>query len=143
MFLCAVRAHLDKGALMRRLAEILAGLIVPAFLFTGAVVHPALAQGQAKAKAAAEPVVKVLAENDRVRVQESTYKPGAGQPIRERPLAVIHVLKGGTMLRTFPDGKTETLQLKDGQTMIREATSYGNKNIGKTTVRFYIVQVLK
>ncbi|HXZ55387.1 MAG TPA: hypothetical protein VEH03_08025 [Burkholderiales bacterium] len=47
------------------------------------------------------------------------------------------------MLRTFADGKTETLQLKDGQTMIREPSSYGNKNIGKTTIRFYIVQVLK
>ena len=128
---------------MRRLAAILAGLLVPAFLLIGVIVHPALAQGQAKAKTAAEPVVKVLAENDRVRVQESTYKPGTGQAIRERPLAVLHVLKGGTMLRTFPDGKTETMQFKDGQTMIREAASYGNKNIGKTTLRFYIVQVLK
>ena len=128
---------------MRRLAAILAGLLVPAFLLAGAIVHPALAQGQAKAKAPPEPVVKVLAENDRVRVQESTYKPGTGQPIRERPLAVIRVLKGGTMLRTFPDGKTETEQFKDGQTRIREPATYGNKNIGKTTVRFYIVQLKK
>jgi hypothetical protein len=129
--------------LMRRLAVILAGLLVPAFLLTGAIVHPALAQDQAKAKTLPEPVVKVLAENDRVRVQESTYKPGSGQSIRERPLAVIRVLKGGTMLRTFPDGKTETIRLKDGQTIIREAVSYGNKNIGKTTIHLYIVQLKK
>jgi len=128
---------------MRTLAAILAGLLVPAFLLAGAIVTPVLAQDQAKAKTPAEPTVKVLAENDRVRVQESTYKPGEGQSIRERPLAVIRVLKGGTMLRTFPDGKTETLRLKDGQTIIREAVSYGNKNIGKTTIRFYIVQVKK
>jgi hypothetical protein len=128
---------------MRTLAAILAGLLVPAFLLAGAIVTPVLAQDQAKAKTPAEPTVKVLAENDRVRVQESTYKPGEGQSIRERPLAVIRVLKGGTMLRTFPDGKTETLRLKDGQTLIREAVSYGNKNIGKTTIRFYIVQVKK
>ena len=128
---------------MRTLAAILAGLLVPAFLLAAAIVTPVLAQDQAKAKTPVEPVVKVLAENDRVRVQESTYKPGEGQSIRERPLAVIRVLKGGTMLRTFPDGKTETLRLKDGQTLIREAVSYGNKNIGKTTIRFYIVQVKK
>jgi hypothetical protein len=126
---------------MRRLAAILPGLLVPAFFLTGAIVHPALAQDQAKT--AAEPVVKVLAENDRVRVQESTYKPGTGQSIRERPLAVVRVLKGGTMLRTFPDGKTETERFKDGQTRIREPATYGNKNIGKTTVRFYIVQLKK
>lgn len=128
---------------MRRRAAILAGLLVPAFLLTGAIVNPALAQNPAKAKAPAEPTVKVLAENDRVRVQESTYKPGEGQAIRDRPLAVIRVLKGGTMLRTFPDGKTETERFKDGQTRIREPATYGNKNVGKTTVRFYIVQLKK
>ena len=128
---------------MRTLAAILAGLLVPAFLLAGAIVTPVLAQDQAKAKTPAEPTVKVLAENDRVRVQESTYKPGAGQSIRERPLAVIRVLKGGTMLRTFPDGKTETERFKDGQIKIREPATYGNKNIGKTTIRLYIVQVTK
>ena len=133
---------------MRRLAAILAGLLVPAFLLTGAIVTPVLAQDQAKAKTPAEPVVKVLAENDRVRVQESTYKPGTGQSLLHNghgsePLAVIRVLKGGTMLRTFPDGKTETERFKDGQTRIREPATYGNKNIGKTTVRFYIVQLKK
>src|SRR5574342_893848 len=125
---------------MRRLAAILAGLLVPAFLLTGAIVHPAMAQDQAKTKTSPEPVVKVLAENDRVRVQDSIYKPGAGQPIRSRPLAAIRGLKGGTMLRTFPDGKTETMRFKDGEVIIREPATYGNKNIGKTTVHFYIVQ---
>lgn len=124
-------------------ARIVMSFFVAAFFLAAVAGIPAIAQDQAKAKASAEPTVKVLAENDRVRVQESTYKPGEGQSIRERPLAVIRVLKGGTMLQTFPDGKTETMRFKDGQTRIREPATYGNKNIGKTTVRFFIVQIKK
>jgi hypothetical protein len=128
---------------MRRLAVILAGLLVSAFLLTGAIVHPALAQDQAKAKTPPEPVVKVLAENDRVRVQEATYQPGAEQSIRERPFRVIRVLKGGTLLLTFPDGKSDTWRLKEGQTKLADPGTYGLKDIGKTTIRLYIVQLKK
>jgi hypothetical protein len=126
---------------MQRLAAILAGLLVPAFLLTGAIVNPVLAQDQAKAKKSADAVVKVLAENNKVRVQEATYKPGAESPIGERPFRVIRVLKGGTLLRTFPDGKSETMRLKEGQVNLADAGTYGLKNIGKTTVRLYIVRI--
>jgi hypothetical protein len=126
---------------MRRLAVILAGLLVPAFLLTGAIVHPALAQDQAKAKLTVER--KELAENDKVRVTELIYKPGAELSMAERPFVVIRVLKGGTLLRTFPDGKTETVQMKEGQVILRDAGTYAAKNIGKTTVHVYNVHLKK
>ena len=115
------------------------GSFVAAFLLVGLAGIPAVAQE----KAPAEPTVKVLAENDKVRVQEATYKPGAESPMGERPFRVIRVLKGGTLLLTFPDGKSDTWRLKEGQTKLADPGTYGLKNIGKTTVRLYIVRVLK
>jgi mannose-6-phosphate isomerase-like protein (cupin superfamily) len=127
---------------MRRLTGMLAGLLVPAFLLTGAIVHPALAQEQAKAKTLAVER-KMLAENDKVQATELIYKPGSELPMGERPFFVMRVLKGGTLMRTYPDGKTETVQLKEGQVLLREPGTYSAKNVGKTTVHLYNVVLKK
>ncbi len=65
---------------MRKLARILAGLLVPAFLVAGIVATPAIAQDKMakkmeKAKAG-EVVLKEIAQNDKLRVYEATLKPG-------------------------------------------------------------------
>lgn len=128
---------------MRRLAVILAGLLVPAFLLTAAIVNPALAQDKAKAKTPIAVERKVLAENDKVLVSELIYKPGSELPMGEHPFFVMRVLKSGTLMRTYPDGKTETVQLKEGQVLLRGAGTYSAKNVGKTTLHLYNVRPKK
>jgi len=51
----------------------------------------------------------VFVDNDRVKVVENRYKPGEE---RDGPPALYRVgraLKGGTLQRTYPDGKQETI----------------------------------
>ena len=125
---------------MRRFATVLAGLLVPAFLLAGAVVNSAMAQQKA-AKAAA--TQKVLVENDKMRVYEVTYKPGAeNTSVPSSSSRVVRALKGGTIQRIYADGKKENVTYKAGQVRLNEpGPGYTAKNIGKTAIVLYVVQV--
>src|SRR6266511_850353 len=103
---------------MRRFAAVLAGLLVPAFLLAGAVVNSAMAQQKA---AKATVTHKVLLENDKVKVFEVTYKPGAANTsIASSSSRVVRALKGGTIQRTYSDGKKENVTYKTGQVRLNE-----------------------
>jgi hypothetical protein len=127
------------------------GFFVGALISAFMLASPALAQDKAKDAKAAPPAkaekgknaIKVLIDNDRVLVQEVTLKPGDEGANVDRPARVIHVKKGGTMQRTWPDGKTDKNTWKDGETIYAEASKpYVPKNIGKSNVELLIV-VLK
>jgi hypothetical protein len=94
-----------------------------------------------KAKAP-ERVQKVLVESDVVRVTETTYPPGSSttfQPIHR----VTRALKGGTLVRTYSDGKKETVTWKDGEVKEQPAspTPYTLTNPGKSAVVLYTVSI--
>jgi hypothetical protein len=129
-----------KGEIMRRFAAVLAGLLVPAFLLAGAVVNSAMAQ-EKMAKAAVKP--KVLLENDKVRVYEIAWKPGAeNTTIASSAYRIVRALKGGTIRRNFADGKKETVVWKTGQVRMNEPSqAYTATNIGKTEIHLYVVQL--
>ncbi|MCX7144003.1 MAG: hypothetical protein NT123_23765 [Proteobacteria bacterium] len=93
------------------------------------------AQDKAKAKSSElPPITKVILENDKVRVLESTFKPGDVSPNRVRNPRVSYVAKGGTLERTYPDGRKTTIDRKTGTAEWNERDTYSVKNIGKTTV---------
>jgi predicted metal-dependent enzyme (double-stranded beta helix superfamily) len=125
---------------MRRFAAVLAGLLVPAFLLAGAVVNSAMAQEKA-AKATA--TQRVLLENDKVRVYEVTFKPGAeNTSVPSSSSRIVRALKGGTIQRTYADGKKENVIYKAGQVRLNEPSpAFTSKNIGKTDIRLYIVML--
>ena len=130
---------------MSKFAVVLAGLIVPAFIMAGFIATPAMAQEKMAAKKmekakAGEVVLKEIAQNDKVRVYEATFKPGDISPNTKRPMRVVHVLKGGTLERTYEDGKREPVVLKAGETTINNVEkAYALKNIGKTTIHLVVV----
>src|SRR5438132_6008754 len=113
---------------------------------TGAV----MAQEKAKAEKAekaekGKPVLKVLAENDKVRVFEIALKPGdENKAVPSSSFRVVRALKGGTLMRTYADGKTQKVEWKTGEARINEPdkVAYTVKNVGKTDVMLYVV-VLK
>lgn len=123
-----------------------------AVLMAGVTASQALAQDKAKdskpAAAAkvekgAAKVTKVM-ENDKVQVMEILLKPGdqykAGASASPR---VIRALRGGILLRTDADGKTQKVEWKTGQVRFFESvTPHSGKNIGKSDLHFYVV-VLK
>jgi len=125
---------------MKISASFLAGLLVPAFMLMGVSANQAAAQEKAKA-APLKQELKVLLENDKVRVYEARSKPGAESEMRERPFRVIRYLTNASILRTNADGTTETVQRKAGE--VRAAgpdKPYKTKNVGKSTYIVYVVQ---
>lgn len=78
------------------------------------------------------PVTKVLLENDKVRVAESTFKPGDVSRA-DRKARANYIVKGGTLERTTKDGKKTVVERKAGTSVWLEADSEVVRNIGKTT----------
>lgn len=83
---------------------------------------------------------EVLFDDGKVRVQELRYKPGDMGPNIVRPFRVIRVVQGGTIRRTYPDGRTEDIEYKTGQTAVQEKEGpFGIQNVGTTDVVFFVV----
>jgi hypothetical protein len=129
------------------------GLVVAAFLLTGLVATQALAQDKAKDTKAAPAAkaekgmskITTVLENDKVRVLEVLFKPGdENKTVPSASSRVVRALKGGTLQRTYADGKVQKVEWKTGEVKFNEAekTSYTAKNVGKTDVQLYVV-VLK
>src|ERR1700682_966673 len=99
---------------MKRLVSFFAPLVVPAFLLAGIGAHQAIAQEKAKA-ALPKQETKVLVENDKVRVVENRWVPGAESDNVARANRVVRALKGGTLQRIYPDGKKVPVTWKTGE----------------------------
>ena len=136
---------------MKHLIRLFVSFLVPALVLAFATATPAMkhemAQGKAKAAPAAKGMatLKVLSENDKVRVIEVQFKPGDENKAVPSALSrVVRALKGGSLMRTYADGKTQNVQWKTGEVRFVEAekTAYTVKNVGKSDVHLYVV-VLK
>ena len=84
---------------------------------------------QAKERA---PVVKVLLENNKVIVTESTFLPGDVSR-RDRKARTNYILTDGKLERTTKDGKKIAYERKAGTAHYLEADSDVVKNVGKST----------
>ena len=75
------------------------------------------------------PFVKVVAEDDNVRVLR--YAPAAGDQsaMHSHPESVVVVLKGGRVRYTLPDGTQKVIELKAGDAMIRPPVTHRDQAI--------------
>jgi quercetin dioxygenase-like cupin family protein len=71
--------------------------------------------------------LKVLAENENVRVLKYTPKKGDTTPIHSHPSTVIYVVKGGRVKITMPDGSTTVSKLKTGEALIRPPVTHADE----------------
>ena len=138
---------------MKHLLRLFVSFLVPAFMLAGVAASPAFAQDKSKdAKAApaakaekGKSTMKVLLDNDKVRVFERTYKPGdVNEEVPSSTFRVIRTLKGGTIERTYADGKKEKMEFKTGTVRFLEPAKgaggkYTVKNVGNTEVVNYVV----
>jgi hypothetical protein len=126
---------------MRRLVT--ASLGVAAFVLSGLALNAAIAQDKKADKGAPKATIKVVAENDKVRAFETTYAPGAeNTAVPRSSIRVVRALKGGTLQRIYADGKKENVVYKAGDVRINQpGPAYNTKNIGKTEIRLYVVQL--
>ena len=136
---------------MKRLSSLFVSLVVPAFMLVAA--YPVIAQDKAKdakaapaakdAKKEATNTVKVLHEDDKVRVTEGTTKPGERGNNLVRGVRVVRYLQGGTQERTYADGKKEKIERKTGEVFVAgpDKQAYYVTNVGKTTIMTYSVNI--
>lgn len=122
---------------MRKSAGLIAKLLVPAFFVAAVIAGPAMAQEKAAAKAS----LKVLLENDKVKVYEAHIPPGGEAANVARPYRIGRALTDGTIQRVYADGRKETVQWKAGEAKaLGPDTQYIPRNIGKTDFRIYVVE---
>ncbi|MGQ0523184.1 MAG: hypothetical protein ACT4P8_05940, partial [Betaproteobacteria bacterium] len=85
-------------------------------------------------------ITRVIFDNDKVRVQEVTFRPGDEGANIPRPFRIIRPLKGGTIQRTHPDGKIDKIVYKTGEVQVLDADKpFVPKNIGKSDIVLYVV----
>lgn len=126
-----------KPAARLLLSSLLASCLTAATLSARAVETPPPAAGE-KGKATRT----VVAENDKLQVFEIRQKPGETITPNTSAQRVIRALKGGQLLRTYADGKTEKTEWKTGEVQIQEpGPQYSVKNIGKTEIVLYVVRL--
>jgi quercetin dioxygenase-like cupin family protein len=128
----------------------LAGLVT-GIVVTGAVAFVSLrataapgAAAATQAAAMAKPAVKVLLENDQVRVREVVFAPGAGDT-HTHPYAHVGVILTKGALAFADSGKPEeTVNFEAGSVGFREAkVTHLARNPGKEPMKVIEVEIKK
>lgn len=71
--------------------------------------------------------LKILAEDDRVRVLEYSPVKGERTPMHSHPSTVVYVLQGGRVQYTMPDGSVQVSQLLAGQAVLRPPVTHADE----------------
>ena len=110
-------------------------IVAPAYLGT---LPTALA---AQAHAPAVPGMKVLLENDCVRVRYHDFAVGQSVPMHSHPAYVGYALEPFKALITLPDGSQRIVEHKVGEAYWSPPITHSVKNIGKGPIRNLIVEI--
>ena len=86
-------------------------------------------------------VYKLILENDRVRVFDVRFKPGQKAEMHGHPDHVIYVINDYTLNLMMPDGSSQEIPLKAGQTFWMNAGPHAAENIGKTEGHALVVEL--
>jgi len=88
-----------------------------------------------------DPSMKILLENDRVRVQEHYLKPGEKIGMHSHPDKVIYAINDWKVRETYPDGTSRVVEGKAGTAVWGSAKSHAVENIGTTDVRNIVIEL--
>ena len=87
--------------------------------------------------------VKVLVDNDRVRVLDVTHKPGVKEPMHSHP-AYVSVNMSDTKVKvTTPEGKTVEKARKAGEVSFSEATTHALETLGTDGSHVIVIELKK
>ena len=103
------------------------------------VAAPALTQDITKV---APTGVKVVLENDQIRVLDVVTQPGSTMAVHSHPDTMTIALSPGTTRFTSSTGKTETVgaDAKPGTGTYRPAESHNSQNVGKTNLHAILIE---
>jgi len=87
--------------------------------------------------------VKVLVDNDRVRVLDVRHIPGVKEPMHSHP-AYVSVNMSDTKVKvTTPDGKTVEKVRKAGEVSWSEATTHALETVGTAGSHVIVIELKK
>jgi len=95
----------------------------------------------AQAKEPLLPGMKVLLENDCVRVRRHDFAVGQSVPMHSHPAYVGYPLNSFKALVTLPDGTRRITERKAGVAYFSPPVVHAVKNIGKTPIHALIVEI--
>ena len=87
--------------------------------------------------------VKVLIDNDRVRVLDVLHKPGVKEPMHSHPDYVAVFLSATRVKVTTPDGKTVEKDRKAGEVSWSGPTTHALENIGTADQHVIVIELKK
>jgi len=90
---------------------------------------------------AAPNVYTVLFENERVRLLQARVKPGDSSSMHSHPNYLVYSLGECNVTFTEASGQSVDVELKDGQSMWREAEEHSAKNLGSTDVVALLIEL--
>ena len=85
--------------------------------------------------------VKVVFENDRVRVLEAILPPGTKEQVHSHPAYVIYVLAGGRYRNYAADGKITEGTFQTGDVIYRDPLTHAAENIGDKPLHMILVEL--
>ena len=89
----------------------------------------------------ASDVYKLIMENERVRVFDIQFKPGQKAEMHGHPDHVVYALSDYTLNLMLPDGSSQEVPLKAGQTIFMGAGPHAAVNIGKTQGHALVIEL--
>jgi len=84
---------------------------------------------------------KVEFENDQVRVLHIKYAPGEKSVMHEHPDGVAVFLTDQTVKFNYPDGKSEDMSSKAGESRWTKGGAHQPENVGGTQVEVILVEL--
>jgi quercetin dioxygenase-like cupin family protein len=117
--------------------------ILTSLLLLGAASHSADAQvPRDRDPAVVNPSsIKVMLENDSVRVMLAELPPGFKEKEHSHPAYVMYILSGGNVRMHLSDGTTRDAELKEGMTLFSPSVTHWAENTGNTTLRILLVEL--
>lgn len=88
-------------------------------------------------------VYKLILENDRVRVFDVRFKPGAVAKMHGHPDHVVYVVSDAKLRLVMPNGTSQDIEVKAGQALFLPAGPHETTNIGSTEGHNVVIELLK
>lgn len=85
--------------------------------------------------------IRVLLENDSVRVMEAVLTPGFKEKQHTHPPYALYILSGGSVRIHFPDGTTRDAEFKTGEARFSDKVTHWAENTGTSTIRIILVEL--
>lgn len=85
--------------------------------------------------------VKVLLDNEKVRVLELQMPPGGKTGMHSHGDNIVYFITGGEAMQTGADGTTKTMQRKAGEAMWSGPVTHDTQNTGTEPVKTLVIEL--